>query len=189
MEDLRCKMFSNATSGVTCNKRYVNFSIPDRVLNWAARDYFGVSVDELMKSPTFRSVLEAHVGVKYNNGEVTIYNIKYDANLKNNVDTVDIISGPKFNTGVETYIINGIVLTENQLNNIIEELGTTTDALKWLAKVANLFKSGMGRTKKKCATTEKLIEEYEVLMGKREGKPATGTMLKAKQRLDRMKVK
>ena len=83
MNEPKCNMFENAVSDVRCDKRYINLSIPNNVLNWAANDYFGVSTENLMKSPTFTSVLNSYIGCEYNSGEIIIGNNKYNANLEN----------------------------------------------------------------------------------------------------------
>lgn len=181
MDEFQCNIFSDAVSNVRCDKRYVNFSIPDRVLNWAANDYFGVSTNNLLKSPTFKSVLDSHIGCEYNSGKVTVGNRNYDANLRNHVDTVDIISGPKYNAGTETYVIDGIILTENQINLITDELALCVGkdnkaAKKWIGEVEDLLKFFTAKPGQ-CKFGKALAKEWKTIISK--GKICTNLKTKA----------
>lgn len=143
MKHQKCDRFSNATCNINPKERYVTFAIPDNVLDWAAEDQFGVSTDELMSSSTFQSVLKSHYGCGCGNGSTTIGEKQYSIELPNRVDTVNILSGPVFDNGIETYIIDGIVLSRKQLNNINEELdglGNTGKMRKWARKVEIVLK-------------------------------------------------
>ncbi len=169
----QCDIFSDLTSDMICEKRYVTFSIPDDVLDWAAEDHFGVSVDDLMESETFQSVIRSHVGCSCNKNSVIIGGNQYGVNLPDTIDTVGILSGPVLENGTETYTINGIVLSEAELDAIDQELdeidGMTTagDMRRWAAAVKKLLRGtntgGRGKikiTSSKCLQAQRLDDTW-----------------------------
>ena len=74
-----------------------------------------------------------------------------------------ICFGPKYNSGTETYIIDGIVLSDNQYDLIIDELGfgciDTDDwiARKWI-KQADKFLNSFKATPEQCEQGQSLVK-------------------------------